>query len=160
MKKPIQVTEPTLPDLEEFTPFLESIWKTRRLTNGAHFHQELEIALAAYLKVPYISLFANGTIALIVALKALRVKGEVVTTPFSFVATTHAIAWANLTPVFADIDINTFNLSPDAVVEQLSPQVCALMPVHCYGNPCERGGLATISATRGVPLIFDAAHAF
>ncbi len=160
MKRSIQVTEPMLPPLEEFTPFLERIWKTRRLTNGAYFHQELEIALAASLKVPYVSLFANGTIALIVALKALQVKGEVITTPFSFVATAHAIAWADLTPVFADIDINTFNLNPSSVVEQLSPKVGALMPVHCYGNPCDHKGLEEISSSRGVPLIFDAAHAF
>lgn len=160
MKKPIFVTEPLLPPLAEFQPFLEAIWTKRWLTNAGHFHQELEIALATYLKVPYVSLFNNGTIALMVALRALDVKGEVITTPFSFIATAHAIAWTNLTPVFADIDPETFNLSAKSAAEYISPKTGDFLPVHCYGNPCDREGFARLTEGGRIPLIYDAAHAF
>ncbi len=160
MKTPIQVIEPLLPPLSEFIPFLETIWEKRWLTNAGHFHQELEIALASYLNVPCVSLFNNGTTALLAALRALSVKGEVITTPFSFVATSHVISLSNLIPVFADIDSDTFNLSSTAASEFISRDTGALLPVHCYGTPCDEIGFSKLSAEHSIPLIYDAAHAF
>jgi dTDP-4-amino-4,6-dideoxy-D-glucose transaminase len=156
----INVTEPLIPPLQEFIPYLEEIWRRRWLTNGGHFHQLLESALAEYLQVPYVSLFNNGTSALLVGLRALGVSGEVITTPFSFVATAHSILWAQLTPVFADIDPKTFNLDPQSVATRLSKKTGAIVPVHCYGTPCDVRAFQEISKSADVPVMYDAAHAF
>ncbi|AJZ89998.1 aminotransferase [Klebsiella michiganensis] len=154
------VTSPLLPPLEEFLPYMEKIWKNRILTNGGEFHQQLEQALAEYLGVKYVCLFSNGTLALLTALQALRVTGEVITTPYSFVATSHTLLWNRLTPVFADIDPKTFNINPDRVEELITPQTTAIMPVHCYGIPCEVDKLQQIADIYGLKVIYDAAHAF
>ena len=156
----INVTEPLLPPLEKFIPYLEEIWRRRWLTNGGHFHQLLETALAEYLQVPYVSLFNNGTSALLVGLRALNVSGEVITTPFSFVATAHSLLWAGLTPVFADIDPHSFNLDPQSVMPRLSEQTGAIVPVHCYGTPCDVFAFRKISKSAKIPVMYDAAHAF
>lgn len=158
--KPLPVTQPSLPPLEDLLPYLERIWTTRILTNLGPLHQELEAALASYLGVAYLSLFNNGTIALLCALRALKLSGEVVTTPYSFVATTHALTWAGLTPVFADIDAATFNLDPARVEAALTPRTSAILPVHCYGYPCDVDGLEAVARRRGLPVVYDAAHAF
>lgn len=158
--KPLPVTQPSLPPLEELVPYLERIWSSRILTNLGPLHQELEAALAAHLGVAHLSLFNNGTIALLCALRALKLSGEVVTTPYSFVATTHALLWAGLTPVFADIDPATFNLDPARVEAALTPRTSAILPVHCYGYPCDVAGLAAVAGRRGLPVVYDAAHAF
>jgi dTDP-4-amino-4,6-dideoxygalactose transaminase len=160
MTKPIFVTQPALPPLEEFTKLLEQIWETKVLTNNGPFHQELEEKIANYLGVKYISLFSNGTLALITALQALRITGEVITTPFSFVATTHSLWWNNIKPVFADIEPDCFNLDPDKVEAAITPQTTAIMPVHVYGNPCNLKRFQQIADTYGLKLIYDAAHAF
>lgn len=160
MNKPIYVTQPVLPPLEEFTEYLKKIWDNKILTNNGPFHQQFEKELADYLGVKYISLFANGTLALITALQALRITGEVITTPFSFVATTHALWWNNIKPVFADIESDTFNLDPEKVEAAITPQTTAIMPVHVYGNPCKLDPLQRIADTYGLKLIYDAAHAF
>lgn len=156
----ITVTQPALPPLEEFIPYLQQIWESKVLTNNGPFHQQLEKELAEYLGVKYISLFTNGTLALITALQALKVTGEVITTPFSFVATTHSLWWNNIKPVFADIEPNTFNLDPEKVEAAISPQTTAIMPVHVYGNPCNLEAFKKIADTYGLKLIYDAAHAF
>lgn len=158
--KPIYVTQPALPPLEEFTEYLKQIWGNKILTNNGPFHQQFEKELADYLGVKYISLFANGTLALITALQALRITGEVITTPFSFVATTHSLWWNNIKPVFADIELDTFNLDPEKVEAAITPQTTAIMPVHVYGNPCKLEALQRIADTYGLKLIYDAAHAF
>ena len=132
----ITVTSPLLPPLEEFIPYLQQIWDSKWITNNGHFHQELEKALAAYLRVDYISVFTNGTLPLITALQALRIQGEVITTPYSFVATTHAIWWNGLKPVFVDIDPVTGCIDPDKIEAAITPRTCAIMPVHVYGTPC------------------------
>ncbi|MFJ3116824.1 DegT/DnrJ/EryC1/StrS family aminotransferase [Pseudomonas protegens] len=160
MEKIITVTSPLLPPLEEFVPYLEQIWKNKRLTNCGPFHQELEQALARYLGVGHLSLFANGTLALITALQALHVKGEVITTPYSFVATAHALVWNRLTPVFVDIDPQTFNIDPKKIEQAITPQTTAIMPVHCYGNPCDVEAIQAIADKHGLKVIFDGAHAF
>lgn len=157
---PIFVTRPFLPELDELLPSLREIWDNRVLTNGGPFHQRFEKALAEYLGVEHLSLFNNGTIALITALQALEITGEVVTSPFSFVATGHALLWRGLTPVFADIDPNTFNLDPAAVERALTGQTRAILPVHCYGRPCDLDGLARVADRHGLKLIYDAAHTF
>jgi len=154
------VTRPSMPDLNDFIPYLEEIWKTGILTNGGPLHQRLETELAEFLDVPHISLFTNGTIALLVALKALGRQGEVVTTPFSFVATTQAITWAGLRPVFADIAPDTLNLNPVAVNAAIGPDTAAILPVHCYGVPADVGAFAAISERLRLPIVYDAAHAF
>ncbi len=156
----IFVTSPLLPPLEEFMPYLQKIWQNRILTNGGEFHQELEEALARYLGVKYVCLFANGTLALLTALQALRVTGEVITTPYSFVATSHTLLWNGLTPVFADIDPHTFNIDPERIEELITPQTTAIMPVHCYGIPCDVDKIQQIADIYGLKVIYDAAHAF
>jgi len=159
-EKPIYVTQPALPPLEEFIPYLEKIWESKILTNNGPYHQEFEQALAEYLGVKYISIFSNGTLALMTALQALRITGEVITTPFSFVATTHSLWWNNIKPVFADIESDYFNLDPEKVEAAITPQTTAIMPVHVYGNPCKLERLKQIADTYGLKLIYDAAHAF
>jgi len=158
--KPIYVTQPYLPPLEEFVPYLERIWENKILTNNGPFHQQLEKALCDYLGVEHISLFANGTIALVTALQALRITGEVITTPYSFVATAHSLMWNNIKPVFVDIDPDTFNLDPDKIEEAITPQTTAILPVHCYGYPCAVERIQQIADTYGLKVIYDAAHAF
>jgi len=156
----ITVTSPLLPPLEEFTPYLEDIWNRKWLTNNGHYHQELEKALCNYLKVPYISLFTNGTLPLIVALQALRITGEVITTPYSFVATTHALWWNGIKPVFVDVDPITCNLDPEKIEAAITPKTTAIMPVHVYGTPCNIKSIQEIADKYGLKVIYDAAHAF
>lgn len=160
MNKPIFVTQPLLPNLKEFTPYLERIWESKVLTNNGQFHKELEDALCDYLGVKHISLFNNGTLALITALQALRITGEVITTPFSFVATTHSLWWNNIKPVFADIERETFNLDPAKVEAAITPNTTAIMPVHVYGTPCKLEAFEKIADTYNLKLIYDAAHTF
>ena len=156
----INVTTPLLPPLEEFTKYLEDIWKRKWITNNGHYHQELEKALCEYLKVPYLSLFTNGTLPIMVALQALRITGEVITTPYSFVATTHSLWWNGIKPVFVDIDPRTGNIDPDKIEAAITPQTTAIMPVHVYGNPCDTVKIKKIADTYGLKVIYDAAHAF
>lgn len=158
--KIINVTSPLLPPLEEFLPYLQDIWDRKWLTNNGHYHQLLEDALCQYLKVPYISLFTNGTLPIIVALQALRITGEVITTPYSFVATTHSLWWNGIKPVFVDIDTNTGNLDPDKIEATITPHTTAIMPVHVYGNPCDTSQIQAIADKYGLKVIYDAAHAF
>ena len=160
MHKPIFVTQPYLPPLEEFLPYLESIWASKTLTNGGPMHQRLEAELCEYLGVKHISLFANGTLALVTALQALRVSGEVITTPFSFVAGTHSLLWNGIKPVFVDIDPVSLNLDPKKIETAITPQTTAIMPVHCYGNPCEIEAIRQIADDYNLKVIYDAAHAF
>ncbi len=160
MPRPITVTQPFLPPLEEFQPYLEEIWQNKWLTNAGPFHQQLEEALARYLGVEHLALFSNGTIALVTALQALRITGEVITTPYSFVATAHSLLWNNLKPVFADIDPDTFNLDPQKIEQAITPQTTAIMPVHVYGRPCDTEAIQKIADTYGLKVIYDAAHAF
>jgi|SRR6185369_4804141 len=158
--KPVFVTQPYLPPLDEFQKYLQEIWDSKWLTNNGKFHQELESALADYLGVKYISLFSNGTLALITALQCLRITGEVITTPFSFVATTHALHWNGITPVFCDIESNGFNLDPEKIEAAITPKTTAILPVHVYGNPCDLKAIQTIADTYGLHVIYDACHAF
>ena len=159
-KNIITVTTPLLPPLNEFTPYLEDIWNRKWLTNNGHYHQELEKELCKYLGVKYISLFTNGTIPLIAALQALRITGEVITTPYSFVATTHSIWWNGIKPVFVDIDPVTFNIDPDKIEAAITPKTTAIMPVHVYGYPCDTKRIQDIADKYGLKVIYDAAHAF
>lgn len=159
-KKIITVTSPLLPSLDDFVPLLEDIWKRKWITNNGHFHQLLEKALAEYLRVPYISLFTNGTLPLITALQALRITGEVITTPYSFVATTHALWWNGIKPVFVDIDPNTGDLDPNKVESAITPHTTAILPVHVYGKPCNVDAIQDIADKYGLKVIYDAAHAF
>ncbi len=159
-KEQVTVTSPLLPPLEEFTPYLEQIWKSKWITNNGQFHQELEKALCDYLGVEYISLFTNGTLPLITALQALRIQGEVITTPYSFVATTHSIWWNGIRPVFVDVDPMTGNISPDRIEAAITPRTTAIMPVHVYGNPCDVERIEAIAKKYGLKVIYDAAHAF
>lgn len=156
----ITVTSPLLPPLEDFIPMLKDIWERKWLTNNGHYHRELEAALANYLGVKYISLFTNGTLPLITALQALRIKGEVITTPYSFVATTHSIWWNGLKPVFVDIDEATGNINPEKIEAAITPQTTAIMPVHVYGTPCNTKRIQEIADIYGLKVIYDAAHAF
>lgn len=158
--KPITVTQPYLPPLEEFIPYLEQIWESKWLTNNGPFHQQLERALCEHLGVEHLALFTNGTIALVTALQTLRITGEVITTPYSFVATAHSLLWNNIQPVFVDIDPVTMNLDPDKIEAAITPQTTAIMPVHCYGNPCNVERIQQIADTYGLKVIYDAAHAF
>jgi dTDP-4-amino-4,6-dideoxygalactose transaminase len=158
--KPIYVTQPTLPELADFIPYLEQIWDNKILTNCGPFHQQLEQALCDYLGVKHISLFTNGTLALVVALQALRITGEVITTPYSFVATSHSLLWNGIKPVFVDIDKDTLNLDPDKIEAAITPQTTAIMPVHCYGHPCEVEKIQKIADNYNLKVIYDAAHAF
>lgn len=159
-KKVITVTSPLLPSLDDFMPYLQDIWNRKWLTNNGHYHQELEKALCEYLKVPYISLFTNGTLPLITALQALRITGEVITTPYSFVATTHSLWWNGIKPVFVDIDPITGNLDPDKIEAAITPRTTAIMPVHVYGQPCDTKRIQEIADKYGLKVIYDAAHAF
>ncbi len=159
-EKVITVTSPLLPDLDEFNELLKDIWNRKWLTNNGHYHQELEKALCAYLKVPYISLFTNGTLPLITALQALRITGEVITTPYSFVATTHSLWWNGIKPVFVDVDPLTGNLDPDKIEAAITPRTTAVMPVHVYGNPCDTKRIQDIADKYGLKVIYDSAHAF
>ncbi len=158
--KSIYVTQPTLPPLDEFIPYLEKIWDNKILTNGGEFHQQLEKTLCEYLGVKHIALFTNGTIALITALQALRITGEVITTPYSFVATAHSLLWNGIKPVFVDIDPLTLNLDSEKIEAAITPQTTAIMPVHCYGYPCDVERIQEIADNYNLKVIYDAAHAF
>ena len=158
--KPIYVTSPLLPSLEDFTFLLKEIWESKMLTNNGNFHQKLEEELAKYLKVPYLSLFTNGTLPLITALQAMRITGEVITTPFSFVATTHSLWWNGIKPVFVDIEPETCNLDPAKIEAAITPRTTAIMPVHVYGKPCKTKEIQEIANKYGLKVIYDAAHAF
>ena len=158
--EPIRVTSPLIPDQSDFDKMIAEIWKRKWLTNNGTMHKQLEAALCEYLKVPYISLFTNGTLPLITSLQALRVSGEVITTPFSFVATTHSIWWNGITPVFVDIDPETGNINPDLIEAAITPRTSAIMPVHVYGKPCQTERIREIADTYGLKVIYDAAHAF
>jgi dTDP-4-amino-4,6-dideoxygalactose transaminase len=158
--KPIYVTQPFLPPLEEFSPYLEQIWNNKILTNSGPFHQQLEKALCEYLGVDHIALFNNATIALITALQALKIKGEVITTPYSFVATAHSLLWNGIKPIFVDIDPKTLNLDPSKIEAAITPKTTAIMPVHCYGHPCDVEAIQEIAERHNLKVIYDAAHAF
>lgn len=158
--KPIYVTSPLLPSLEDFTFLLKEIWESKMLTNNGNFHQKLEEELAKYLKVPYLSLFTNGTLPLITALQAMRITGEVITTPFSFVATTHSLWWNGIKPVFVDIEPETCNLDPSKIEAAITTRTTAIMPVHVYGKPCKTKEIQEIANKYGLKVIYDAAHAF
>ena len=160
MKNKILVTQPFLPPLEEFHEYMKDIWESKWLTNNGKYHQELEKALCEYLGVKYISLFSNGTLALITALQALKITGEVITTPYSFVATTHAIWWNNIKPVFVDIEPNTFNLDPEKIEAVITPQTSAILPVHVYGNPCNVTRIKEVADNNGLKVLYDACHTF
>ncbi|WP_312724315.1 DegT/DnrJ/EryC1/StrS family aminotransferase [Stutzerimonas kunmingensis] len=160
MKKWLTVTSPLLPPLEEFIPYLEQIWASRMLTNGGAMHQQLEQALCEYLGVEHLALFANGTLALVTALQALRITGEVITTPYSFVATAHSLLWNGVKPVFVDIDPISLNLDPLKIEAAITPSTTAIMPVHCYGMPCDVTAIERIADTYNLRVIYDAAHAF
>ena len=159
-KKQITVTSPLLPPLEEFIPYLQKIWDSKWITNMGQFHQQLEEALCDYLGVKYISIFTNGTLPLITALQALEIKGEVITTPYSFVATTHSLWWNGIKPVFVDIDPITCNINPNKIEAAITPQTTAIMPVHVYGTPCDIDAIQAIADKHGLKIIYDAAHAF
>lgn len=159
-KKLITVTAPLLPNLHDFNEMLKEIWASKWITNNGSFHKQLEKELAAYLKVPYISLFTNGTLPLITALQALRISGEVITTPYSFVATTHSLWWNGIKPVFVDIDLATGNIDPDKIEAAITSKTTAIMPVHVYGKPCDTKRIEEIADKYGLKVIYDAAHAF
>lgn len=159
-RKPIYVTQPQLPPLDEFIPYLEKIWDTKVLTNAGPFHQQLEKALCEYLGVEHLALFANGTLALVTALQVLRITGEVITTPYSFVATAHSLLWNGIKPVFVDIDPHTLNLDPVKIETAITPQTTAILPVHCYGRPCDVEAIQKIADIYNLKVIYDAAHAF
>ncbi|MCH5245816.1 MAG: DegT/DnrJ/EryC1/StrS family aminotransferase [Muribaculaceae bacterium] len=156
----ITVTSPLLPPLDEFSNLLKEIWDSKWITNNGDFHKRLEKELAAYLKVPYLSLFTNGTLPLITALQALRISGEVITTPYSFVATTHALWWNGIKPVFVDVDPSNCGIDPSKIEAAITPKTTAIMPVHCYGKPCDIKGIQEIADKYGLKVIYDAAHAF
>lgn len=158
--QPVYVTQPYLPPLEEFLPYLEKIWNSKILTNGGPFHQRLEKALCEHLGVEHIALFSNGTLALVTALQALRITGEVITTPYSFVATAHSLLWNGIKPVFVDIDPVTLNIDPAKIEAAITPHTTAIMPVHCYGHPCDVEAIQKIADNYNLRLIYDAAHAF
>lgn len=158
--KVITVTSPLLPSLDDFLPYLQDIWNRKWLTNNGYYHKELEKALCDYLKVPYVSLFTNGTLPLMCALQALRITGEVITTPYSFVATTHSLWWNGIKPVFVDIDPETCNIDPLKIEAAITPKTTAIMPVHVYGKPCNMERIQKIADKYGLKVIYDAAHAF
>jgi dTDP-4-amino-4,6-dideoxygalactose transaminase len=158
--EPIFVTRPLLPPLEEFHEYLKDIWDSKWLTNNGKYHQALEKALCEYLGVKHISLFSNGTLALVTALQALRITGEVITTPYSFVASTHSLWWNNIKPVFVDIDPQSFNLDPNKIEAAITQHTTAILPVHVYGNPCDVYRIKEIADTYGLKVIYDACHTF
>jgi len=158
--KPIYVTQPFLPPLEEFIPYLQGIWERKILTNCGPCHQELEDSLSKYLGVNYISLFTNGTLALVTALQSLRITGEVITTPYSFVATAHSLIWNGVQPVFVDVDPVTLNMDPERIEAAITPHTTAILPVHCYGHPCNVEGIQQIADRYNLRVLYDAAHAF
>lgn len=158
--KVVTVTSPLLPSLDDLYPYLQDVWQRKWLTNNGYYHRELEQALCEYLKVPYISLFTNGTLPLMCALQVLRVTGEVITTPYSFVATTHSLWWNGIKPVFVDIDPETCNLDVDKIEAAITPKTTAIMPVHVYGKPCDTERIQAIADKYGLKVIYDAAHAF
>lgn len=160
MDNPIYVTQPHLPALDEFIPYLQEIWDRKILTNGGPFHQQLELALCDYLGVKHLALFTNGTIALVTALQALRITGEVITSPYSFVATSHSLLWNGVKPVFVDVEPQTLNLDPAKIEAAITPQTTAIMPVHCYGHPCDTQAIQEIADNYNLKVIYDAAHAF
>ena len=160
MNKDLYVSSPLLPELDDFIPYLRTIWQSKRLTNAGPFHQAFEQALADYLGVEHLSLFNNGTTALMASLQALAIDGEVITTPYTFAATAHALVWNRLTPVFVDIDPQTFNLDPAAIEAAITPRTRAILPVHCYGVPCDVDAIGEIARRYGLRVIYDAAHAF
>ena len=159
-QRTITVTSPLLPNLGEFNDLLKEIWESKWITNNGSFHQRLEEAICEYLKVPFVSLFTNGTLPLLTALQALNISGEVITTPYSFVATTHSIWWNGCQPVFVDIDPTTGNMDPDRIEAAITPRTTAIMPVHVYGRPCDTGRIQEIANKYGLKVIYDAAHAF
>lgn len=158
--KKVLVTKPQMPSLSEFIPLLADIWENRWLTNNGKYHEEFEKQLAEFLGVPYVVLFSNGTLALMAALQSLRIKGEVITTPYSFVATTHSLSWNGIKPVFVDIDPVYGNLDPKKIEQAITPNTTAILPVHVYGNPCEVEAIEKIADTYGLKVVYDAAHAF
>jgi dTDP-4-amino-4,6-dideoxygalactose transaminase len=158
--KKILVTSPLLPNLDDFYGYLKEIWDRKWITNNGIYHKELESALSEYLGIPYISLFTNGTLPLITALQALEIKGEVITTPYSFVATSHSLWWNKVRPVFVDIEEDSFNINPDRIEEAITDKTTAIMPVHVYGNPCDTDKIQEIADRYGLKIIYDAAHAF
>jgi dTDP-4-amino-4,6-dideoxygalactose transaminase len=160
MRNPINVTQPFLPPLEEFLPYLEKIWNSKVITNGGPFHQQLEKALCEYLGIQHISLFTNCTIGLITALQAMRVTGEIITTPYSFVATSHSLLWNGLKPVFVDIDPKSLNLDPTKIEAAITSNTTAILAVHCYGHPCDVQAIQKIADAYNIRVIYDAAHAF
>ena len=160
MNNPLTVTSPLLPDLGDFSSMLQNIWNNKWITNNGQYHQQLEDALCKYLKVSFISLFTNGTLPLLTALQALRISGEVITTPYSFVATTHSIWWNGLKPVFVDIDPSNCGIDPNRIEAAITPRTTAIMPVHCYGKPCDIVSIQQIADKYGLKVIYDAAHAF
>lgn len=160
MQKPVYVTQPCLPPLDEFIPYLQQIWDNKWLTNGGPFHQQLEKELADYLGVEHLALFANGTLAIVTALQSLRITGEVITTPYSFVATAHSLLWNGIKPVFVDICPDNFNLDPEKIEAAITPHTTAILPVHVYGYPCAVEKIQQIADTYGLKVIYDAAHAF
>lgn len=160
MDKQITVTSPLLPDFDEFTSLLRQVWNSKWVTNNGHFHQLLEKSLSHYLKVPYLSLFTNGTLPLLTAFQALHISGEVITTPYSFVATTHSLWWNGIKPVFVDIDPSNCGLDPQRIEAAITPRTTAILPVHCYGKPCDIYGIQQIADKYGLKVIYDAAHAF
>jgi len=159
-RRKINVTQPYLPPLEEFLPYLRQIWDSKILTNGGAFHEQLESELCRHLGVEHISLFTNGTIALVTALQSLRITGEVITTPYSFVATSHSLLWNGIKPVFVDIDPSTLNIDPKRIEAAITPQTTAILAVHCYGHPCDVDAIQEIADTYNLKVIYDAAHAF
>ena len=160
LESPIYVTQPYLPPLAEFIPYLTKIWNSRVLTNGGPFHQQLESALCDYLGVNHVALFSNGTLGLVTALQALRITGEVLTTPYSFVATAHSLLWNGIKPVFVDVDPDTLNMDPARIEAAITPHTTAIMPVHCYGHPCDTAAIQKIADNYNLKVIYDAAHAF
>ncbi|QCQ20825.1 DegT/DnrJ/EryC1/StrS family aminotransferase [Desulfoglaeba alkanexedens] len=159
-EKPIYVTQPFLPPLDELQPYLKQIWESKQLTNGGPFHQELERKLADYLGVEHIALLSNGTLALVTALQTLRITGEVITTPFSFVATSHSLLWNGIRPVFVDIEPVTLNLDPEKIEAAITPHTTAILPVHVYGKPSDVDNIQKIADIYGLKVIYDAAHSF
>ena len=156
----IFVTQPYLPPLDELLPFLQTMWDSKHLTNNGPFHEQFERELADFLGLQNLALFANGTIALVVALQALRIADEVITTPYSFVATAHSLVWNKIKPVFVDIDPVTLNIDPRKIEAAITPHTTAILPVHCYGNPCDVADIQEIADNYNLRVVYDAAHAF